>query len=166
MPDDTISVQVLKDQQSPLRSENTLLVCAAMTSGFPLFTRVDELTGQRGGGFSETVEQVQPSPANPSGLKRQTVWLLEDAEVEFRPEFAAERISTGEFIRRYRSSEWRAENPHHPISYMAWTHETYNRLRDKLRHHKPSVMVRRGTRFAVIPASAPATERDALLALL
>lgn len=161
------TVRVLKDATSPLKSENTLMVCAATTSGIPLHTHIDPDTGEKSGaGFQETIEKVEPSAANPTGTKRQTVWLLTDEKIEFRPIPACETIDTAEFIRRYKDKEWRAANPDHPIAYMAWMHETYSRLREKLRDHKPTLMIRRGNRVAFIPPHATKEESDKILGLL
>jgi len=57
-------------------------------------------------------------------------------------------------------------NPHHPIAYMAWMHETNQRLREKIRENKALLMVRRGNRIAFIPQGCDAATREKILALL
>ena len=71
-----------------------------------------------------------------------------------------------EFVRRFRDMQWRIDNPHHPIAYMAWMHETNQRLREKVRQNKPLFMVRRGNRIAFIPQGCDTATRDKILALL
>ena len=137
-------LHVLKDDLPPLKSPNTALVAAATTSGIQL---------------SEDQPFIQT-------LKRQTIWCLKDCEIEFLPEFEPEKISTSEFVRRFRDTQWRTDNPHHPIAYMAWMHETNQRLRDKIRLNKALLMVRRGNKIAFIPQGCEASVRDKILALL
>jgi len=146
-------LHVLKDEQPPLKSPNTALVAAATTSGIQLSEDQP---------FVHTIEEdaVTGQP------KRQTVWCLKDMEIEFLPEFTEEKISTAEFVRRFRDAQWRMNNPHHPIAYMAWFHETSQRLREKIRDNKALLMVRRGNRIAFIPQGCDAAIRDKILALL
>ena len=148
------SIHILKDDQAPLKSPNTALVAAATTSGFLLSTT------------SPFIQTLEDNPGDPEHPKRQTVWCLKDMEVEFLPKFKAESISTAEFVRRFRDMQWRIDNPHHPIAYMAWMHETNQRLREKVRQNKPLFMVRRGNRIAFIPQGCDASTRDKILALL
>lgn len=144
-------LHVLKDDQPPLKSPNTALVAAATTSGIPL---------------SEDQPFIQTLEGSGDDIKRQTIWCLKDMEIEFLPEFSAEKISTAEFVRRFRDPQWREKNPHHPIAYMAWMHETNQRLRDKIKHNKALLMVRRGNKIAFIPQGCDAATRDKILALL
>lgn len=148
------SVHILKDDQTALKSPNTALVAAAATSGFLLSTDSP---------FTQTLED---NPNDPEHPHRQTVWCLKDMEVEFLPQFVAESISTAEFVRRFRDTQWRIDNPHHPIAYMAWFHETNQRLREKVRENKPLLMIRRGKRIAFIPQGCDAAIREKILALL
>ena len=144
-------LHVLKDDLSPLKSPNTALVAAATTSGVQL---------------SEDQPFIQTIEGSGDDVKRQTIWCLKDCEVEFLPEFEPEKISTTEFVRRFRDIQWRTDNPHHPIAYMAWMHETNQRLRDKIRLNKALFMVRRGNKIAFIPQGCEAAVRDKILALL
>lgn len=146
-------LHVLKDDMAPLKSPNTALVAAATTSGILLSEDQP---------FLHTLED-DPNGGQP---KRQTVWCLRDMEIEFLPQFEPERITTGEFVRRFRDPAWRMANPHHPIAYMAWMHETNQRLRERIRDNKALLMVRRGNRTAFIPQGSSAAEREKILALL
>ena len=147
------NLHVLKDDLHPLQSPNTALVAAATTSGIRLSEDQP---------FIQTIEE----DAITGQPKRQTVWCLKDCEIEFLPEFSAEKITTAEFVRRFRDTAWRLNNPHHPIAYMAWMHETNQRLRDKIRLNKALLMVRRGNKIAFIPQGCEAAVRDKILALL
>jgi len=144
-------LHVLKDNLPPLKSPNTALVAAATTSGIRL---------------SEDQPFIQTLEGSGDDVKRQTIWCLKDCEVEFLPKFEPERISTAEFVHRFRDTQWRTGNPHHPIAYMAWMHETNQRLRDKIRLNKALLMVRRGNKIAFIPQGCEAAMRDKILALL
>ena len=144
-------LHILKDDLAPLKSPNTALVAAATTSGIRLSEEQP---------FVQTIEMKEGEP------RRQTVWCLKDMEIEFLPEFAPEKITTAEFVRRFRDTQWRMANPHHPIAYMAWFHETNQRLREKIRLNKALLMVRRGNRIAFIPEQSSAAEREKILALL
>ena len=144
-------LHVLKDDLPPLKSPNTALVAAATTSGIQL---------------SEDQPFIQTLEGSVDEVKRQTIWCLKDCEIKFLPEFESEKISTTEFVRRFRDTQWRTDNPHHPIAYMAWMHETNQRLRDKIRLNKALFMVRRGNKIAFIPQGCEAAVRDKILALL
>jgi hypothetical protein len=154
MPKETSerTLHILKDALPALQTPNTALVAAATTSGFELSPA------------QPLVETVEEGPGGE--VKRQTVWSLRQMEVEFLPQFDAEKISTGEFVRRFRCGKWRAENPHHPIAYMAFMHETGQRLREKIKGNKPLVMVRRGSRIAFIPQGSDAATVEKIMAYL
>lgn len=154
MPEQTVShVFILKDDRPPLKSTNTALVAAATVCGIPL---------SDSGPFAHTIEEDEQS----GRPKHQTVWSLKDTEIEFLPAFEPERISTAEFVRRWKDPQWRIDNPHHPIAHMVWQHETENRLREKIRENKPLIMIRRGRRIAFIPQGCDAAKREKILALL
>jgi hypothetical protein len=146
-------LHLLKDHEPPLKSHNTALVAAATTSGI-------QLSEERP--FVQTLEEDPVTGA----AKRQSVWCLKDMEVAFLPEFEAETITTAEFVRRFRDTEWRKKNPHHPIAYMAWFYETYRDLLQQLRENKPLLTVRRGNRVALVPQGCDASVRDRILSLL
>ena len=142
---------VLKDDLPPLKSTNTALVAAATTCGFML--SIDSP-------YTHTMEETG------KGTAQQTIWCLQDMEAEFLPQFKAEKLSTGEFIRRFRDTAWRLANPHHPIAYMAWFHETNQRLRENVKKQKPLFMIRRGGRIAFIPQGSSQADQDKILAML
>ena len=142
---------ILKDDLSPLKSPNTALVAAATTSGIQLSSEQP---------FLQTVEEVDGK------IKRQTIWNLKDMSITFKPNFKEEEITTETFVKRFTDAKWRAENPDHPIAYMAYMHETLNRFKDKIKDNKPLIMIRRGSRIAFIPENATQEVRDKILALL
>jgi hypothetical protein len=73
-------------------------------------------------------------------------FALEEGFWEFRPDFAAENITTGELLRRLRDEEWQAVNPNHPIAYMAYALEAYKRLTRAIRESSPLIVVVHGRR--------------------
>jgi hypothetical protein len=143
-------LSVLVDHQHPLSSANTHAVAAALTSGGSL--------GENG--YLDTIEQ-----GNDGKPRRTVVWLLKDAEIEFRA-FAGEKVSQVDFLKRYQDREWIAANPDHPISYMKCLMENVNSLRDQIKNASPTIKVTRGGRAAYIPANATEVERQKLLAKL
>jgi hypothetical protein len=146
------SLHIIKDDRPPLDSPATALVAAAGTSGIGL-------SGTQP--FVHAVEMAEGGEP-----KRTVVWSLADAEVVFAPNFAEERITTAEFVRRFRDAEWRAAYPDHPIAYMAWFAENLAAYRDQIRASKPLLMVRRGRRVAFIPQDCSPERREKLLSLL
>jgi hypothetical protein len=75
-----------------------------------------------------------------------TCFALEEGFWEFRPDFAAENISTGELLRRLRDEAWQAANPNHPITYMAYALEAYKRLTRAIRESSPLIAITHGRR--------------------
>ena len=148
-----LRLHIVKDHVSPLKSVKTALVAAAATSGI-------ELSEERP--FIQTVEE-DPITGE---IKRQTVWCLQDSEIDFLPAFQAERISTADFVKRFLDLKWRAENPHHPIAYMAWFYETLMGLKAQIKENKPLLLVRRGKRVAMIPQGCDPETREKLLSIL
>lgn len=146
------SLHILKDDQAPLKSPTTALVAAAATSGIAL---------------SGTQPFVHAVETDESGQPRRTVvWSLADTEIDFAPAFPEERITTAEFVRRFRDVEWRKANPDHPIAYMAWFFENLTGLRAQIRETKPLLMIRRGRRIAFIPQDCLPERREKILSLL
>lgn len=146
------SLHIIKDDQPPLKSPTTALVAAAATSGVAL---------------SQTQPFVHAIESGDNGKpKRTVVWCLADHEIEFAPNFPKERVTTAEFVRRFRDVEWRKANPDHPIAYMAWFFDNLCGLRDQIRANKPLLMIRRGRRVAFIPQDCPPEQREKILSLL
>lgn len=131
------TVTVLRDSDSPLRSPNTRLVAAALASGA-------RFANDRP--FIDAVEHTDDGP------KRVVTWCMSgEPEIQFRPDFLEEAITFAEFRRRFESRAWCEANPHHPISHMrAFSHQM-NHLLDFVKGYKPSLLVRKGRRLAVIP---------------
>lgn len=109
-----------------INSRNTVAVAAAGASGL----KIEE--------YTRSLEDTS------SGPQSVVVWKLQEGYVEFSPVFAAEQVSTAEFLRRMRDEEWQRANPHHPISYMACAVEAYKRLVRTVKDSSPLLTFRRG----------------------
>lgn len=120
-------------RQQIIGSKNTVAVAAAGASGL----RIEE--------YQRCVEDV--ASVGPQSV---CVWKLEEGYVEFRPDFAAEQVSTAEFLRRMRDTNWQRENPHHPIAYMAAAVEAYKRLVRTVHDSAPLITFRRGKQTAYL----------------
>lgn len=140
-----------EEDKSPLKSQNTWMIAAMACSGIPLTEH----------GYNDTVE-VLPNGTN----KRTTTWLVSDKKAEFAPIQQKEEVGAEEFARRFNSKEWCEQNADHPIAYLRFYMEAYQQFRAWLHDRKPSALVRRGKRFAIIPADASDAEREKLLSLL
>ena len=140
-----------EENKPPLKSQNTWMVAALATSGIPLAEK----------GFIDSVELL-PDGAS----KRVTTWIAANQKAEFNPIKESEQIDPQEFSRRFLSKEWCEANPDHPIAYLRFFMETYQGMRAWLHDRKPSALVRRGKRFALIPADASTAEREKLLSFL
>jgi hypothetical protein len=146
------SLHIIKDDQPPLKSATTAMIAAAATSGI---------------GLSGNQPFVHAIESDETGQpKRTVVWCLADTEIEFAPNFPDERITTAEFVRRFRDVAWRKANPDHPIAYMAWYAENLSNLRTQIRESKPLLMIRRGRKVAFIPQDCPPERREKILSLL
>lgn len=143
------TINLVRDEEDPRKSTNTTLIGAAIASGAdfaskePLHDSIDE-----------------------EG-KRQVAWSMNgDKGIRFSPDFDEESITFEEFRKRFESLEWCEENPDHPIAYLRAYRDHMNRLRDRLRSHKPMARIQRGKRIALIPADASAAEREEVLGML
>ena len=143
-------LSVLKDNEHPLKSPNTHLVAACATAGGELVEK----------GYLDTIEQTEHGDP-----RRTVVWLMKEKEIEFKP-IAGEKISTSEFLRRWKSLEWCKENPDHPIAYLRMYQDSLNQLRDQINKAAPTLMIKRGGRTAFIPANASEAERAKILSKL
>lgn len=79
-----------------------------------------------------------------------TAWNLAETTVEFRPDFPAETVTTGEVIRRMKDTAWQRANPDHPISYMAQAIEAFRRLVRSIKEKRPLVAFPRGRSTAYL----------------
>jgi hypothetical protein len=109
-----------------IHSKNTVGAAAACACGI----KIDS--------FSRQIEDT------PQGPKSIATFALENSTVEFLPQFSAEKISTGELLRRVQDERWIEENPHHPIAYMAVYAEVSKKLTRMIREVEPSLTIRRG----------------------
>lgn len=130
-------LNVLKDHsEHPLKSPNTHLVAGACTCGAELAPN----------GFLDTIEQgLDGKP------RRTVVWLLADKQIEFKA-VEAETISTGEFIKRWNSKKWIADNPDHPIAFQRLLMDNLSALRDSINKQKPTIQVKKGGQTLFLPA--------------
>jgi len=143
-------LSVLVDNEHPLSSPNTHAVAASITCGGNLSEN----------GYLDTIEQ------GPDGKPRRTVvWLLKSSEIEFKA-FDGEKISQGEFLKRWNDKSWIMANPDHPIAFMRCLMENVQSLRNEIRNASPTIKVTRGGRAAFIPAKATEEERQRILAKL
>jgi hypothetical protein len=119
-------------KRAVIASKNTLAVAAAAASGVKVLE------------YTRTVEDT------PSGAQSVVSFALEEGFFEFRPDFAAENISTGELLRRLRDEEWQRANANHPIAYMAQALEAYKRLTRSIRDTAPLVRIPRGKGYLLL----------------
>jgi hypothetical protein len=136
----------------PLKSQNTWMIAAAMASGICL---------AKDRSFVDTVEVKADGRRH-----RVTTWICDTAPAQFDPFGTSESVSPEEFSKRYLSSEWCAKNNNHPIAYMRHFSETYQKLRDYLKTHQPSALIRRNGKIAIIDADCPQALREKILARL
>jgi len=141
-------IQWVRDELPPLKSPNTDLVCGWLTCGGQLL---------KVGGYSDTVEQTE------SGPKRTVTWNI-DGNVLVN--FGAEEIDFEEFRRRWISETWCVANSDHPITYLKQYRDNTRKVRDWIRDQKPSVLIKRGNRTAVIPANCEEAKRQQILSAL
>jgi hypothetical protein len=122
----------------PIESRNTRLIAAAISSGFEFGTEK---------AFSDTIEDINGTP------KRTVTWAMDGSQkMKFSPIEKEEEIGFMEFQKRFDSQEWCEANPDHPIAYMRAMSDTYNRLVDKIKTMRPMLLIRRGSRLAVVPS--------------
>jgi hypothetical protein len=146
-------VHIFKEEDiPPLKSQNTWMIAAAMTSGIAL---------SKDRPFSDTVE-VMPDGSH----RRATVWMTSPEMAKFDPIPTSEEVAPDEFRNRYLSSEWCGKNPDHPIAYMRHFSETYQKLRAYLRTHKSSAIIRRNGKVAIIDADCPQALKEKILSML
>jgi len=146
-------VYIFKEENlPPLKSPNTWMIAAAMASGISL---------AKDRSFIDTVEVKTDGTTH-----RVTTWICDNGAAEFDPFGPSEKVTPGEFAKRYLDSAWCAKNNNHPIAYMRHFAETYQKLRSYLRTHKPSALIRRNGKIAVIDANCPQALKEKILARL
>jgi hypothetical protein len=132
-------------KREAINSKNTLAVAAASASG----VKVVE--------YTRTIEDTQSGPASVVSF------ALEEGFFEFRPDFAAENISTGEMLRRLRDERWQRDNPHHPIAYMAAALESYKRITRAIREAAPLLRIPRGSGYLLLNIRGDRDEQRRLM---
>lgn len=144
------NMSLLVDHEHPLSSPNTHAVAASLTCGGTLAEN----------GYLDTIEQ------GADGKPRRTVvWLLKSSDIEFKA-FDGEKVSQGEFLKRWNDREWISGNPDHPISFMKCLMENVHSLRNEIKNASPTIKVTRGGRAAFISAKATEAERQKILGKL
>lgn len=132
---------VLRDENTevpPAASMNTRLIAGAVTAGIEPVEK---------GFYSDTVEMVNGKP------KRNVTWVVKgDATAHFKPDFEEETIDFNEFQKRWNSTEWQVENPHHPISFMAEMFRKHSAFVDKIKTMEPMMLIRKNGRTAIVPS--------------
>lgn len=141
-------IDFIRDELPPLKSPNTDMIGAWLSSGGELLREEPH---------SQTVEQTQ------SGPKLVTTWLVNG---DVKVEFGSEQVDFEEFRKRWLSIEWCSANPDHQISYMRAFRDNREKLKDWIKTQKPSVLIRRGKRVAVIHPDLPEARKNQILAEL
>lgn len=134
-----------ESREKAISSANTAGVAAAATCGIAIKD------------FTRTVEDT------PEGAKTVVSWHLDEDTVEFTPNFKAERIRTGELLRRFRDEAWLRSNPDHPITYMAFHAEATRRLAQCAREKAPLVVFRKGKSTAFLTLRGDKEKQTRLL---
>ena len=141
-------IDFLKDDQPPLKSPNTDLISHWLTCGGELLKEDP---------YSQTVEQTDNGP------KTVTTWLVNGDKLVA---FDEESVNFEEFRRRWMSKDWCMANPDHPIAYLRSARDNAVALKAWIKTQKPSVLIRRGNRVAVIHPDLPEARKNQILAEL
>lgn len=141
-------IDFIQDNLHPLKSPNTDLVAAWLTCGGSLLKEDP---------YSWTVEET------PSGPK-QTITYHIDGEVNVTNQ--GEPLSFQEFRRRWMSKEWCETNDEHLISYMRLFRDNSVKFKAWIKEAKPAVLIRRGSRVAIIHPDLPEARKTQILAEL
>jgi hypothetical protein len=141
-------IDFIKDNLHPLKSPNTDLIGAWLTCGGSLL---------KSDPYSWTVEQTEQGP-------KQTMTYHIDSS--FPAKFESELIDFQEFRKRWMDREWCDKNAEHPISYMRLFRDNMVKLKAWIKEEKPAVLIRRGSRVAVIHPDLPEARKAKILAEL
>jgi len=141
-------IDFIKDHLHPLKSPNTDLVAAWLTCGGSLLKEDP---------YAWTVEET------PDGPKQTMTYHIDGdqpAEVQDEP------LTFQEFRRRWMDKEWCDKNDEHPISYMRLFRDNSVKFKAWIKEQKPAVLIRRGSRVAVIHPDLPEARKAQILAEL
>jgi hypothetical protein len=141
-------IDFVKDNLHPLKSPNTDLVGAWLTCGGSLLKEDP---------YSWTVEETGSGPH-----QTMTYHIDGDQPVEIQ----GQRIEFQEFRRCWMDKAWCEENDEHPISYMKLFRDNTVKFKTWIKEQKPCVLVRRGSRVAVIHPDLPEARKAKILAEL
>ena len=125
-------IDFLKDNLHPLKSPNTDLVSAWLTCGGSLL-KTDP--------YSWTVEDTADGPK-----QTMTYHLDGDKPVTIQ----GEALEFQEFRKRWLDADWCNANDEHIISYLRLFRDNAVKFKAWIKEEKPAVLIRRGSRVAVI----------------
>jgi hypothetical protein len=135
-------VSLLQGEGAPGKSANTQLVAAALACGF-------EFHNPKRAWF-HTIEQDPDAPAD------KVTWMMRaDQVVSFKlANGKTDRIGFLEFARRWKDEAWMRSNLEHPMAYLYFGFAHYRALLHAIKRSVPTVLIRQGTRTAMVPADA------------
>jgi len=141
-------VEFIRDTIHPLKSPNTDLVAAWLTCGGSLL---------RDDPYSWTVEDTSDGP-------KQVITYHIDGDCPVKVQ--SEEIEFKEFRKRWMDKEWCESNDEHLISYLRLFRDNTVKFKSWIKEQKPAVLIRRGSRVAVIHPDLPEARKAQILAEL
>lgn len=148
---DNHPINFINDNEHPIKSANTKLICAWLTCGGKLMEPQ---------GFTYTVEKTE------SGEPKYSVtWLIDgEQEVEFERfepigdgtyKKVKERVNFREFQNRFRDSEWSNDNNEHPMAFIFFYKENMHKMIGFLKKTSPAIKIKTGKGTAIISHDTP-----------
>ena len=141
-------IEFVNDNNHPLKSPNTDLVAAWLTCGGSLL-REDP--------YSWTVEET------PDGPKQTMTYHIDGGQPV---EVQGEALEFKEFRKRWLDKEWCEKNDEHLSSYLRLFRDNAVKFKAWIKEQKPAVLIRRGSRVAVIHPDLPEARKAQILAEL
>ena len=141
-------IDFVKDNLHPLKSPNTDIVSAWLTCGGSLLKEDP---------YSWTVEDTPEGP-------KQTMTYHIDGDLPVS--IQGEAIEFQEFRKRWLDSDWCRANDEHLISYLRLFRDNSVKFKAWIKEAKPAVLIRRGSRVAVIHPDLPEARKAKILAEL
>jgi hypothetical protein len=141
-------IDFIRDNLHPLKSPNTDIVSAWLTCGGSLLKEDP---------YSWTVEDTSDGP-----LQQLTYHIDGDIDVTVQ----GETIDFQEFRRRWMDQDWCRANDEHLISYLRLFRDNSVKFKAWIKGAKPAVLIRRGSRVAVIHPDLPEAKKAKILAEL
>jgi hypothetical protein len=81
-------------------------------------------------------------------------------------EIQGEKLEFQDFRVRWMDKDWCEKNDEHPISYMRLFRDNTTKFKAWIKEEKPCVLIRRGSRVAVIHPDLPEARKAQILAEL